>query len=102
IVQGASGSNPGMHQIFHDLVLPVNIDRFAVRELGERNVVAPTAEAQIDTVVAHSVAMETVSYTHLSQQIRGELFQHSRANTIDDVIVIAAFEDYRIDPLEVQ
>jgi len=61
-----------------------------------------SSKAQVDAVVAHAFAVQSLAHTHLRHQVCGELFEYSSAHAVDDVVLIAALQDHRIDTLQVQ
>ncbi len=91
-----------MVEVLNNFVLPINVDRFAASQLRQRNQMTPAAEAHIYVFMAHAFPVKPVSHTHGVHKVRRGLFQHSGANPIDDVILIAAFKDYGIDSLQMQ
>jgi len=65
-------------------------------------VVTLSAKAQVDAVMAHAFSVQSLAHTHLRHQVCGELFEYSSAHAVDDVVLIAALQDHRIDSLQVQ
>jgi hypothetical protein len=53
----------------------------------------------VDAVVPHAAA---ISHTHPRQEVSHELFEDAGSHMIDGIVVTAAFQDDRIDPLQVQ
>jgi hypothetical protein len=59
-------------------------------------------KAEVNAIVAHTVAMEAIADAQLRHEVGGELFEDAGADAIDDVFLIAAFEDDRVDSFEVE
>jgi hypothetical protein len=60
------------------------------------------SEADINVVVTHAFAMQSLPHTHCVQEVRGAPLEYTGANAIDDVVLITTFEDNRIDSLQVE
>lgn len=61
-----------------------------------------SAKAQVDAVMAHAFSVQSLAHTHLRHQVCCELFEYSGAHAVDDVVLIAALQDHRVDSLQVQ
>jgi hypothetical protein len=101
-VQGPPACTPRLDQILHHLVLPVDGDGAAPRELRQIDPVPAAAEGEMNALVTHPLALQPRADAGVRQQIDGPLLQHAGADTLDDVVLAAVFQDDGVDALEMQ
>jgi len=91
-----------LDQVANHLVLSVNGDGFARRQLRHVDAVPSSVEADVDAFVAESAVFQPVCDTHRAEQINRALFEHASADTIYHVLAAAVFDDHGIDACEMQ
>ena len=60
------------------------------------------AEAQLDALVDHPLAVQAVGHAGLGQQVDGALLEHARAHPLLDVLARAQLEHDGVDPAQLQ
>ncbi len=80
----------------------IDRDAAASGKVGEVDSVAATVEAQLDSVVTETLALQPAAYTHLNQQVGGALFEQARAHTILTILPAAGFHHDGFNTLQVQ
>ena len=60
------------------------------------------AEAQLHTVVDEALTVQPLPHAALAQDVGRALFQDPGALPVLHVVAVAALQDHRIDPLQVQ
>jgi hypothetical protein len=51
----------GVHQILHDFVLTLDVDRFAAGQFGQWDQMALAAEADVDVVMAQALFAQAIA-----------------------------------------
>ena len=100
--QRRAGLEAGGDQVLDHLLLAVDRDPAATRELVEGDPVAAAAEAQLHAVVHEALALEPLAHAHLDQQVDRALLQHAGANAVLHVLAVAVLQDHRLDAPEVE
>jgi hypothetical protein len=98
---GARGQPCGDKVLDH-LLLTVDPDRTATREVTQRNAMRLTFKPELDAVMRQPLAHETTTDTGLAQQIDGGLLEHARAHPPLDVLAASALDDDGFDALQVK
>ncbi len=57
----------------------------------------PAGESQLDALVHHALAVETVGDAHLAQQVHRALLEHPRAHARLHVAALTGLEHHRLD-----
>src|SRR5215469_9756529 len=102
IMDGTSARQTRRDQILHQLVLAVNRDRAPARQFLEVDAMPATVEGEIDPAMFEPFALQPIAEASLDQQIDRALFQHTRAHTFNHVLACARFDNFRVDPFQVQ
>ena len=92
-----TGGEPRISEIFYDLVLCIDGDRFSTGEIGEIDAMTTPIEAQFDSVMNETLLLQSVADARLYHQVDGALFEHARAHALLDVFPAAIFDDDRFD-----
>ena len=98
----ASGCDPGIVQVFEELVLGVDGNALSAGEFAEIDAVAAAAETEFDPIVYQSLFFHTLADTHLGEQVHGALFQDTGAHPFLDILAAAIFYDDGIDAVQVK
>jgi hypothetical protein len=96
-----AGREPGRHQVFDHLLLPVHRDR-ATGEVGERDAVVLAVEAQRQPVVRQALAVHPLPQPDLAQQLGGGVLEHPGPYPLLDVVAAARLQHHRLDAGQVQ
>ena len=94
--------DPRRDQVLDDLGLAVDDDAAALREIAQRDAVAPARELQLDAVVDEALALHALAHARSRQQVDRALLEHPGADALLDVLAAARLEHDRVDALELQ
>ena len=88
---------PRRDQILHHLLLAVDRDDLAGRQLRQVDVDDAAAEADVEPRVDHALALQPLAGAELVHQVDGALLQHAGADAAFDVVAAARLEHDAVD-----
>ena len=91
----AVGEQP-RDQVLHHLLLAVDGDALA-DQLAEVDVMRLAAEAEMDAVVEHGLALQALADAGVDQQVGDPLLEQAGADAVLDIVAAAVLEDDRLD-----
>ena len=96
------GLQTRLHQVLYHFLLRVHGDRAATGQLGQIDAVTASAEAEPDSIMPQSFALQTLADASFDHQIDRALFQHARPHAIFNVLAAAALQNNRLNARQVQ
>src|ERR1700730_3668730 len=72
-----TGGEPRISEIFYDLVLRIDGNRFSTGEIGEIDSMTTPIEAQFDSMMNKSLLLQSVTDAYLYHQVDCALFEHA-------------------------
>jgi hypothetical protein len=86
-----AGAEAGRDEVFDDLLLAVDVDGAATRQLGQVESYAAAVDVERQPVMDHALAVQAIGQAELVQQVDRTLLEHAGADAVLDVITRAAF-----------
>jgi hypothetical protein len=80
--QVAAGRGGGGDEVLDHLLLPVDGDGPAARQVAQRDAVAAAVEAQLDAVMDEALALEPLAQPGRPQQVHRALLEHAGAHAV--------------------
>src|SRR6185436_9758829 len=93
-----AGAQARRDQVLDHFLLAVDGDASSAGEVTQRDAVAPSLEAQLDAVVDHALAEESLTDAAAGEQVDRAMLQHSGAHAVLDVSAAVTFENDGLDP----
>ena len=87
----------GRDQILHHLLLAVDVDQLAAGDTGQIDVDQLAGKADVEPIVDHALAAQTLIDTEIGHQIDGALLQHTGAHAAFDILAAARFQHDAFD-----
>src|ERR1019366_3832309 len=87
----ATGRDPGIVQVFQNLMLSVNGDAFSASEILKIDAVTAASEAQLDPMVDQAFGFHPLAHSHLGEQVNRSLLQQGLAETVFYIMAALTF-----------
>src|SRR5262245_55696506 len=89
-------------QVLDDFVLPVNSDCLATGKLCPVDVMPLALKADMETIMAKALTLQTSADAHRDQQIHRSLLEHAGPHAVDDVVAASVFDNDGINAVEMK
>ncbi len=98
----SAGIETRLDQILHHFLLRIHRDGAAVGQLSHIDAVTASAEAEPYSFMPQSFPLQARANPGFDHQVHRALFQHTGPNTIFNVLAAAAFQNNRLNAVQVQ
>ncbi len=92
----------GVGEVLDDFVLGIDGDSFSSRQILKIDAMAVSLEAQLDSVVDHAFAFQSVADSGFDEEVDRALLQNAGADTFLNIATTAIFNHHGFDSLQMQ